>query len=183
MRFLCLQYQNRNSSIVWRIWCLLYKIGDFFDRFFKVFGLNSAYIIDIFLILSVCNIKLEKALLYGEFDVYFIKLVKFFDRFFKDFCSNSAYNIDAFLKLTEWGLWSFVLPSAAPSLVSLAMQTFFFNDIATFDGAIFFWHDCAAFSGAKIRKRRRINFHKKRSFSHLGFANHKVRGSLEITSQ
>ena len=32
----------------------------------------------------------------------------------------------------------------------------------------FFWHDCAAFGGAKIRKRRRINFHKKRSFSNFG---------------
>ena len=72
---------------------------------------------------------------------------------------------------------TFVLPSAAPSLVSC-----FFNDSPAFCGGKlfssmiltpsaapdFFWHDCAAFGGAKIRKRRRINFHKKRSFSHLG---------------
>ena len=44
-------------------------------------------------------------------------------------------------------------------------QTFFFNDFAA---SSFLWHDCAAFGGAKIRKRRRINFHKKRSFSYLG---------------
>ena len=72
---------------------------------------------------------------------------------------------------------TFVLPSAAPSLVSC-----FFNDSLTFFGGKvfssmiltlsaahdFFWHDCAAFGAAKIRKRRRMNFHKKRSFSHLG---------------